>query len=297
MRLFLVLTLVASASASAQGPNPKFPVYGVDYSFERMVATRTVADAWDKGTIRLTSYVYRPLKADRGQVVVVLHGSTGGMAIAPSEPNLGPGPSPGFFLERGYTVVIPMRRGRAESTGHYVEECAYQARACSLVDYRKLTEPGLADALASTEAVVDQVVSRRLKVNRFLLWGSSRGGLLALRYAADHPRQVRGVVAVSPGWLSMTEKWPAGENAARLALQRSLFARAGAAYKGPSLWVYADGDPFYPETLTRQFHAAYREAGGAGTYVQVRDQKLASGHVPPVESWLDQAKRFLDALP
>ena len=112
-----LLCFVLVSPVSAQGPNPKPPVYGVHYSFERMVAERAVDDAQDKGTIRLVSYVYRPLIKPSGKVVVVLYGSTGGMAISPAEPNLGPGPSTWFFIERGYTVVVPMRRGRAESGG------------------------------------------------------------------------------------------------------------------------------------------------------------------------------------
>jgi pimeloyl-ACP methyl ester carboxylesterase len=299
-RLFPLFGLFVLASpAAAQGPNPKPPVYGVHYFFERMVAERTVDDAHDKGIIRLVSYVYRPLINPSGEVVVVLHGSTGGMVIAPAETYLGAAPSIGFFIERGYTVVVPMRRGRGESSGHYVEECAYQAGKCSLADYRELTTSGLADALASTETVIDQIVLRRLrpKQGKFVLWGSSRGGLLALRYAAAHPETVRGVVAVSTGWLSLTDKWPAEENRLRMMLQRSLLAQAGKLYRGPTLWVHADADPFYPEAVTRQFFEAYTAAGGAGRYVQVRNHKLQTAHVPPVELWQAEADKFLAALP
>ena len=286
------------APVLAQGPNPKPPIYGVHYSFERLVAERTVNDTYDKGTIKLVSYVYRPLIKPAGKVVVVLHGSTGGMVIAPGETFLGNGPSIGFLIERGYTVVVPMRRGRAESTGHYVEECAFQAGRCSLAEFRELTGSGLADAMASTEAVIEQVVMPRLrpKNGKFLLWGSSRGGVLALRYAAKHPEQVRGVVAVSPGWLSMTDKWPAEENRARLKLQNSLMADA-ARYKGQTLWVYADGDPFYPETLTRQLFASFKTAGGSGHYIQVKNHSLSNGHVPPEALWRADADGYLDKLP
>lgn len=298
--LFSILALcLLSGASAAQGPNPKPPVHGVHYSFERMVAERTVDDAFDKGAIQLVSYVYRPMIRPSRDVVVVLHGSTGGMVISPAEVNLGSGPPIGFFIERGYTIVVPMRRGRAESSGHYVEECAYQAGKCSLADYRELTASGIADAVASTEAVVDQIVMKRLqpKQGRFLLWGSSRGGLLALRYAAAHPERVRGVVAVSPGWLSMTDKWPEEENRLRLMLQTSLLAEAGKLYKGPTLWIYGDADPFYPEVLTRQLFEAYKTAGGAGRYVQVRNHKLPTGHVPPVDVWQSDAHNFLAELP
>jgi len=297
--LAFLAALLSGAPGLGQGPNPQPPIYGVHYKFEKMVAERVVDDARDKGKIRLVSLVYRPVQNDRQDVVVVLHGSTGGMAIAPEEPNLGPGPSLWFLLQRGFTVVIPMRRGRGESSGHYIEECPYQAGQCSLAEYRQLTAAGLADALASTEAVIDQVVIPRLKPRsgRILLWGSSRGGVLALHYAATHPKVVRGVVAVSPGWLSMVEKWPAEENRLRLALQEGLFRSAGLAYRGPALLVYADRDAFYPESLTRELFKAFEQAGGRGQYLQVRDHPLANGHVPPVDLWQPQVEQFLQLLP
>ena len=58
MRIFIatVLFVVAGATcASAQAINPEF-VYGRDYTFERMEATRKVHDAEDKGTIRLRTF-------------------------------------------------------------------------------------------------------------------------------------------------------------------------------------------------------------------------------------------------
>ena len=296
MVLLLAMLLWAGAAA-AQGPNPQFPLYGVDYTAERMIALRTVDDRADKGTIRLVSHVYRPLKNDRGEVVVSLHGSLGGIAVWPGQPL--PTPSHlALLLRRGYTVVLPMRRGIGESTGHYVEECPFHAGKCTLSGYRTMTDEALAEATLSTEAVVDQVVLAKLKPRdgKFLLWGGSRGGLLALHYAGLHPDQVRGVVAVSPGWLSMTNKWPAEENASRLELQSRILAEAGRRFRGPTLWVYADRDPFYAEALSRQMFGAFQRAGGSGRYWQVHDETLRSGHVPPVEAWRSEAESFLDRL-
>ena len=300
MRAWLVLAaaLVWSVPATSQSPNPRPPIYGVDYKSKRIVQERTVNDDYDQGKIRLVSYVLTPLKQASGEVVVALHGSTGGMAVWPGQPfNLGQFPVR-FFLERGYTVVIPMRRGRAESTGHYVEECAYQAGKCSLADYRRMTGIALPDALTSTEVVVSELVLRKLKPpsGKILLWGGSRGGLLALHYAAVHPQEVRGVLAISPGWLSLADKWPKEENEARLALQKEILAKVGRAYGGPTMWVYAAKDSFYAEAFTRQLFATFRAAGGSGEYVYIADHALPDGHVPPSDLWKADADRFLQRL-
>ena len=63
MRLFLavVLAWISAVPASPQAIDSGF-VFGRDYTFERMEASRVVDDAQDKGTIRLVTYVYRPLR-------------------------------------------------------------------------------------------------------------------------------------------------------------------------------------------------------------------------------------------
>ena len=82
MRVFigLILFVAAAADVSGQALNPEF-VHGRDYTFERMEAKRKLRDAEDKSTIRLVTYVYRPLKNDRREVVLFSHGSTGACPV------------------------------------------------------------------------------------------------------------------------------------------------------------------------------------------------------------------------
>ena len=60
-----------------------------------------------------------------------IHGSTGGQISDPREPlsssNFLDSQMRTMLLKRGYTLVLAERRGMAESTGTYAEECAYQA--------------------------------------------------------------------------------------------------------------------------------------------------------------------------
>src|ERR1043165_3135233 len=101
----LVLAWISPTPASAQAINPEV-VFGRDYTFERLEATRAVDDAQDKGAIHLVTYVYRPLKNDRHEVALFSHGSTGGLARSPKEPGGSNAPPPvvvQFLLARGYT--------------------------------------------------------------------------------------------------------------------------------------------------------------------------------------------------
>ena len=129
------------------------------WTFERMEAKRKVRDAEDIGTIRLVAYVYRPLKNDCREVILFSHGSTGGMIRSPKEPGDAPPPSIiRFFVSRGYTLVAPMRRGRGESSGTYVEECAFYLGQCTLAQQVALTERGLREAILDSNAVIDQLI-------------------------------------------------------------------------------------------------------------------------------------------
>ncbi len=276
-------------------PSPEFPVNGVDYRFKRMVTKRLVEDEADPGRVKLVSYVYEPLQNNRGDVVIVLHGSTGGMASSANEPLNVRGFPIDFLLGRGHTVVVPLRRGRAESTGTYVEECPYYPGRCSLADNRLTAESGLLDAIASTDAVLDDVLEKlNPRDGKVVLWGLSRGGFLALDFAATRPDQVHGVIAVSAGWLSIADEWPDAENAARLQFQQTVLGDAGSRFSGPTLWVYAARDPFYPDSITRQFFSAYKSGGGAGRYLFIADHPPESGHTPALNLWQADAEKFLE---
>lgn len=142
-----LLMVLAAAPASGQALSNEF-AYGRDYTFERVEATRAVNDAEDTGTIRLVTYVYRPVKNDRREVVLFSHGSTGGLGRSPKEPlELPFRPAIRYFVSRGYTCVVPMRRGRGESTGTYVEECSACTGQCTTADQVALTERGLRESL------------------------------------------------------------------------------------------------------------------------------------------------------
>jgi pimeloyl-ACP methyl ester carboxylesterase len=295
-----MLAVGASNRVAAQALSPDF-VHGVDYSFERMEATRTVNDAEDRGSIRLVSLVYRPLKNDNREVVLFSHGSTGGEIKSPKEPWEGP-PQPviSFFVSRGYTVVAPMRRGRAESSGTYVEECAIYAGECTLANQTAMMERSVREAMLDTSAVIDQVILRRLMPpdGKLLLVGVSRGGFLSLMVASERPQQVKGIVNFVGGWLSVSSKYPEPDNTQRLKAQTDRLAKAGKESTPPSVWIYAARDPLYDEATTREFFRAYREAGGRGEYVFVRDHALPSGHnvASSLPLWRSPVDTFLKGL-
>lgn len=283
MRVFIatIMLVVTATASSAQALNPEF-IYGRDYTFERMVARRAVHDAEDKGTIRLVTYVYRPLKNDRHEIVLFSHGSTSGMIRSPKEPGGTPPPSIiRFFVSRGYTLVAPLRRGRGESSGTYVEECAFYLGQCTLAQQAALTGRSLREAILDSNAVIDQLILGRLvsRQSKILLGGISRGGFLSLMLAGERPALVKGVINFVGGWLSVSDKYPPTDNKLRLDTQIILLTRAGKRTVAPSIWIYAARDPYYAEATSRgEFFRTWREAGGQGEYFYVTEHSLPIGH-------------------
>jgi pimeloyl-ACP methyl ester carboxylesterase len=286
MRVFIAVLLFVFAGAgsvSAQALDPEF-VWGRDYTFERMVASRVVNDAQDKGAIRLVTYVYRPLKNDRHEVVLFSHGSTAGLVHAPKEPRGSNAPPPmviQFFLSRGYTVVAPMRRGRGESTGTYIEECSVYTGQCSVADQVALGERGIREALLDTSAVIDQLILGRLvrRESKILLVGHSRGGFLSLILAGERPQLIKGVVNFAGGWYGVTDRLTALENQQRMDDQKARLTRAAKRTSAPSIWFYAARDPFYKDGVAQELHRYWQDAGGRAEFVFVAEHSLPNAHL------------------
>ena len=205
-----------------------------------------------------------------------------------------------FFIERGYTVVAPFRRGVGDSGGKFVEECPYTAGLCTLEEYRQSAETGIDGAIADTDAVLDQVVFGRLVPadGKVVLAGISRGGFLSVLMAAERPDQVAAVINFVGGWLSINDKWSAAENTERMNVQHRLLAAAGCRAAVPTLWIYGAGDPYYSEATTRAFFAAFLEGGGAGEYVFIANHHQKDGHsiAGELAQWQLPVEQYLQSL-
>ena len=305
MRILIkvVLFVIASTTcALGQAINPEF-VYGVDYKFESMVATRKVHDAEDKGTIRLVTYVYRPLKNDRHEVVLFSHGSTGGMASSPKEPggtNAPPRTVVQFFVSRGYTVVAPMRRGRGESTGTYVEECSVYTGKCTNAESFALGDRAIKEALLDTDAVIGQLILGRLvrRESKILLVGHSRGGFLSLILAGERPKLIKGVVNFAGGWYGVTNRTTALENQQKMDDQKARLTRAAKRTSAPSIWFYATRDRFYKDGVAQELHRYWQDAGGQAEFVFVAQHSLPNAHLALSDPrlWEQQTDAFLKTI-
>jgi pimeloyl-ACP methyl ester carboxylesterase len=298
--LLLAIANVVAAQTPANAPlNPEW-VYLRDYTFERMEATREVHDSADNGTIRLVAFVYRPVKKDRHEVVLYSHGSIASWTRAPKEQGDAPPVAViQFFLSRGYTIVAPMRRGRGESSGTYVEECPVYAGKCSPADQVNLGDRALQEALRDTYAAIDQIVYRIVpRDSKFIAAGHSRGGFLSLILAGERPAIVSGIVNFAGGWQAMNDRVTPDDHRHRVEVQAIPLSRAAKLARAPSIWIYADRDPFYNEAGRQGILKAWRDGGGKAEYFLFTEHSLPNPHAIPSSPslWETQLDAFLKSL-
>jgi poly(3-hydroxybutyrate) depolymerase len=112
--------------------------------------------------IRLETFIYRPAGTGPFPVMILSHGSSGG------EPRASlPGRDLAmYFVRRGFAVVVPMRGGRGQSTGHSRE---YEDRHCD----PKAWAPGLRDAMEDLSAALEYA-GARAEMDTSPIFGATR---------------------------------------------------------------------------------------------------------------------------
>jgi dienelactone hydrolase len=223
----------------------------------------------DGQTVRLEMRVYKPAGSAWAPTLVFNHGSTGSGTEATRFTSPLDYPALArLFVERGWAVVMPARRGRGGSEGVY-DEGFSESRALGYSCEPALSIPGADRALGDVEAAMAAILAMPfVDRNRVVIGGQSRGGILSVAYAGRRPEQVKGVINFVGGWMGARCR-----NAT--AINGTLFARGGR-YPDETLWLYGEWDPFYPLAHSRDNFAAFQAAGGKGLFHEF--PPAAGGH-------------------
>ena len=123
------------------------------------------------------------------------------------------------------------------------------------------------DIDAITSVILAQPFVDRAKV---AVGGQSRGGILAVAWGGRQPNVPRAVVNFVGGWLG-TGCWSASE------VNQTLFKK-GVPYERQTVWLYGDKDPFYPLAHSRENFAAFKTAGGRGSFFDFAPPEGFNGH-------------------
>ena len=244
----------------------------------------------DGESIYLQMRIYKPAKAGRLPTLVLNHGSTGtGMDSDLFKRPVDIPKVASFFVQRGWAVVIPARRGRAGSDGKYDEGFSIiRVFGYTCFPSRSLAgaDRALRDIEAAMTAILDMPFVDRTCV---AIGGVSRGGALSIAYAGIHPTQVKAVINFVGGWLG----WPCPTMSS---VNQSLFNR-GAAYPGESIWLYADNDSYYSLSDSRKNYAAFISAGGKGFFREYA-VPAKNGHWLPSfpDLWAEDLESYLEHM-
>ena len=220
--------------------------------------------------VTLEVVLFRPLTPGRYPTLVFHHGSTGNG----SDPSLfgltfTSKAIAQFFVERGWMVAFPQRRGRGASDGLYDEGFKPDHSAYSCEADRTLA--GADRALDDLDAAVDWLRQRAdVDTTRMLVGGSSRGGILSVAHVGRRPELYLGAINFVGGWISE------GCGDHRL-VNETLFV-AGAGVAVPSLWLYGANDSFYSLPYSRTHFEAYSIAGGVGDFHEFVRAPGLNGH-------------------
>lgn len=158
-----------------------------------------------------------------------------------------------WFVDRGYVVVLPQRRGHG-ATGGELEE---SVGTCAAPDHVRSGEIA-ADDIA---AVVDFMTRQPgIASDGAVVVGISTGGWASLALAARNPSQVRAVINIAGG----RGGHAGGQSNAICGEQRLVEAAAefGRTARVPTLWLYSENDSYFGPRLAAHMANAWSEGGG-----------------------------------
>lgn len=244
----------------------------------------------DGKPVRLELLVSKPQGAGPFPTVVFNHGSTGRgnnpelFRRSQSSPALA-----AYFVERGWMVIFPQRRGRGASDGRYDE--GFEPDRSRYTCHPNVSLAGLDRAIEDLDAAMSHIKARPdVRPDRMLIAGQSRGGILAIAYAGERRESFIGVVNFVGGWSG-----EACMNATRI--NSSAFRRGGK-FPHPTLWLYGEQDLFYSLDHSKANFEAFRAAGGKGEFHSYAVPGENRGHLVIAHPilWIDHLTKYLEAL-
>jgi dienelactone hydrolase len=207
----------------------------------------------------LATRVCRPRGEARAPLLIINHGSPPDAAARPRMTLPNCGGTAQWFVERGFVVAMPLRRGYGETGGTWAENYG----SCNGADYA-------AGGLASADDIAAVVRYMRtlpfVAPDRLVVVGQSAGGWASLAYASRYPDGLVAVLNFAGGRGGHRGNVPNSNcSPDRLVAGAGTYGRTA---RVPMLWVYAENDTFFGPELVRRMHAAFTGAGGRAQLVQ-----------------------------
>ena len=230
--------------------------------------------------------VYRPAGAGPFPIVVLSHGSPrdAGERRAEGRQRLAAQSEP--FVQMGFAVLVPTRRGYGASGGEWAEGYG----SCGDPDYYRAGLETARDVRAAVDAVRRESWA---DASRVVLAGQSAGGFGSVAASATRFEGLIGVINFAGGRGSRGPDDVCGE--AKLV---EAMGRYGGAARVPELWIYSANDRYFGPSLARRMHRAFVQSGGAAELVEAPPVGL-DGHgyfTRSMDDWRPRVERFLERI-
>jgi dienelactone hydrolase len=162
-----------------------------------------------------------------------------------------------WFLDRGYAVAYPLRRGYGATGGSYAE----LSGPCDANAYARSARESARDV---TAAIAYATALPGVAPRDVIVVGQSAGGWAALGVAAQAPANVAAYVNMAGGRGGRVGNVPNTNcRADQLVLAAGTLGRTA---RQRTLWIYTANDSFFGPDLAAALHHAYTAAGGRAEF-------------------------------
>jgi dienelactone hydrolase len=249
--------LGAPSTGAADARETGLPDYRQE-TVTAMVPVTTSASSLPARKVRITGLLYVPA-AQSGKappLAIFSHGSQGAGGEGTYD-----FPARHFrpFLERGYAVFIPIRKGFNKNGTPPSAVSAAQTEPLSCRDTRTSYEESIRSVLDDSNALLNALKEARktdLDFTNVTLAGHSRGGFISVAWAAEGVPGVRQVVNFSGGWQGDCPEFTA-----------SKFEEFAKRVKVPIISLYGNHDSAWQRRSIDQFIASLGKARKATGHV------------------------------
>lgn len=249
---FLLLALFPAAAPAADDeilPGLREEVVQVPVRIDGLFGSKDV---------NLTATIFRPGGSGPFPLVVLSHGTPPHAADRVKIGRFRRIPQIREFINRGFAVIVPIRRGFGATGGDYVE---YIGKCTSPIYYEACRAAG-----SDIAATIDYAVKRPdIIPDCVILVGQSTGGFASLAAASMRSRGLIAVINFSGGHGGDPAAHP-GEPCDPQSLRATL-AKFSQTIKVPVLWHYAENDRYFAPQYANEWFSTFEKAGGKGRLV------------------------------
>jgi dienelactone hydrolase len=239
----------------------------------------------------LVATTYMPKGPGPYPLIVLNHGSPPDARDRPKIGRYRELPQIRKFVELGFAVIVPIRRGFGATGGSFAEDFG----SCQHPDYTSAGNEAAKDVLAT---IAFAKTLPQINQDYIVLVGQSAGGFASLAAASFAPRGLIAVVNFSGGRGGNPSKHPGIPCGPQQMVQTIRYFAATTSV--PVLWHYVQNDLFFEPEIVATWFASFQAAGGRGQMI-VEPPFGRNGHgmfavEESIPIWLPYFEKFLAPL-